>query len=503
MVNIFIVGASEKFLNSRIIERTLQKSKIDKTYLLIHEKSQIKYYDKFGMCYFREDCAKGYYDESLIDMSKCIPLDDEIFNYMAPYTLEIMNQQRRFEEYHAFSISKAFEDHYTIYMRNLFFWNNMLEEKKITHVFFPCIPHEGYDSVIYHLCKMKNISVQMVYNSTLPKRYYLLNDYLHPEDGLGEVYKYMLDKYKDSDVVPLDEAAEKLFEKWTSLEPDKMKPWYMEGNPLKQRFSTRFGVTNIFVAWKALINSIYSGYNYRLCWKFLGSCFFKIPDFVKTIFVTYRRWNYARPVWKRTLELNRFYESIAEMPVEGERYVYFALHYQPEASSNPLGVREYTDQIFAINLLARSLPEDMKVYVKVHPEQLAPLRSKDYYLDIKRINNIRIIKSQCSTYNLIQNAFAVSSLTGTVCWESQFFGIPAILFGYSQKNLAPLSYHVRTYEECRDAIQGIAEKRKTATKKELRILLKAMYDQSFDKKDIEKVLPEIMIAFFQNREYKL
>ena len=62
MVNIFIVGASEKFLNSRIIERTLQKSKIDKTYLLIHEKSQIKYYDKFGMCYFREDCAKGYYD---------------------------------------------------------------------------------------------------------------------------------------------------------------------------------------------------------------------------------------------------------------------------------------------------------------------------------------------------------------------------------------------------------------------------------------------------------
>ena len=50
---------------------------------------------------------------------------------------------------------------------------------------------------------------------------------------------------------------------------------------------------------------------------------------------------------------------------------------------------------------------------------------------------------------------------------------------------------------------GYRRKRKTATKKELRILLKAMYDQSFDKKDIEKVLPEIMIAFFQNREYKL
>lgn len=80
----------------------------------------------------------------------------------------------------------------------------------------------------------------------------------------------------------------------------------------------------------------------------------------------------------------------------------------------------------------------MKVYVKVHPEQLAPLRSKEYYQDIKRIHNVRIIKTECNTYDLIRKAFAVSSLTGTVCWEAQFYGIPAIVLGT----------HIRTWRHC-------------------------------------------------------
>lgn len=82
---------------------------------------------------------------------------------------------------------------------------------------------------------------------------------------------------------------------------------------------------------------IYAVYDYKMCLQFILECIKRIPDFVRTTFLTVKRWSYARPVWKRTIELNRFYESIAEMPVKDEKYIYFALHYQPEASSNPLG----------------------------------------------------------------------------------------------------------------------------------------------------------------------
>lgn len=496
MKNILIIGATPKFLSEKIIDAVLRKIKADKLYLLVDEKSHATDFEKFGKCIYREDVAKGKYAKEEIDMENCIPLDDTVFAYMAPHTLEILNQQRRFEEYHAFHIANTYEEHYTIYMHNLFFWNNLLETALITHVFFSTLPHEGYDSIIYYLCKMKNIPLRMIYNSTLPKRYYALSDFMHPEEDIGEVYEGFLEKYKDTEDVPLDDEAEKLYEKWTSLEPNKMKPWYMEGNPLKQRFVIRFGVTNVFKALEMDIGNIYVKYDYNMCWKFVGECIKNIPGFIRTGLETYKRWKYARPVWKRTVELNRFYDSIAERPKEGETYIYFAMHYQPEASSNPLGGREYADQIFAIHLLARSVSSNMKVYVKVHPEQLAPLRSKEYYQDIKRINNVRIIKSECSTYELIQKSVAVASLTGTVCWEAQFFGIPAILFGYSHKNLAPLSYHVRTYEECKKAIQDIKEDKKKTTKKELRILLKAMYELSFGQEELEYMLPQIMTEFF-------
>ena len=503
MKNILFVGATRNFLNEKIINKTLKEELADKAVLLVHEKSDAYIFEPLGRCIYREDAAKGNYAETDIDMSSCIPLDDIVFSHMAPHIFEILNQQRRFEEYHAFHISGFYETHYMIYMHNLFFWNNLLEKEQITHVFFACLPHEGYDSIIYHLSKMKNIGIRMIYNSTLPRRYYALSDFMHPEDGLKEVYEALLEKYKGTEEIPLDDEAEKLYEKWSSLEPEKMKPWYMEGNPLKQRFEIRFGVTNIFKGWKGVAGQIYAAYDYKMCLQFILECIKRIPDFVRTTFLTVKRWSYARSVWKRTIELNRFYESIAEMPVKDEKYIYFALHYQPEASSNPLGGREYADQMFAIHLLARSIQSQMKVYVKVHPEQLAPLRRKEYYQDIKRIHNVRIIKTECNTYDLIRKAFAVSSLTGTVCWEAQFYGIPAIVFGYSHKNLAPLSYHVRTYEQCQKAITDIMKNRKKTTHKELRILLKAMYEQSFGEKEATDELPSILRDFLEDSQDRI
>ena len=495
MKNILFLGISEKNICINEFEDVIQKINVDNCFFILNERKDVKCFEKNGKCFLREKVAKGEYSINDVKMDCCVPLDDIVFNYMAPHTIEIMTQQRRFEEYHAFQISKSYESHYMIYMHNLFFWNNFLETEKITHVFFSCLPHEGYDSIIYHLSKMKNIHVRMLYNSTLPRRYYVLSDFMNLDESLGDAYQELCKKYQNTEEIPLDEQAEGLYKKWTSLEPAKMKPWYMEGDPLKRRFGIRFGTTNMWVAWYHLIGSIYAKYDYKMCIQFVFECIENIPEFVRVGIKTFKNWRYSRPAWKRTLELNQYYEEIAQIPVEGERYIYFAMHYQPEASSNPLGGREYADQMFAIHLLARSVPEDIKIYVKVHPEQLAPLRSKEYYADINRIPNVRLIKSKCSTYDLIQKSFAVSSLTGTVCWEAQFFGIPAILFGYSHKNLAPLTYHVRTHEECIEAVKGIEENKKTTTMRELRILLKAMYEESFDEKEMKERLPEILIDF--------
>lgn len=493
MINLLLEGAIEKGLNRDMIRKALDEVKPDHVYIVVCLKEELKYYQDLGTCYLREDIAKGIFTAEQWDLEECIPLEDDVFEYMNPYVIEILNQQRRFEQRYDFQVSNTWESHYNIYMNNLFFWNNMLERKQITHVFFTRIPHEGYGSIIYHLCKMKNIPVMMEFASLIPHRDYELTDYMRSDEAIREEYERLQAEYADASAeeIELEGNTKEEFEKWTSLDPVQMKPSYMKGNKLRQTFCARYGETNLIRVWRGILGKEYEKHGLGI--GFVGASVGKIPELFGAIPTTYKRWNYARPHWKETKEVNAFYEKSSEMPKPGEKYIYFALHYQPEATSNPLGGGAYTDQIFPLRILCRSVPKDVHVYVKAHPAQLAFFGGISYYQEMLRLPQVRLMKMECSTYELIKNAFAVASLTGTACWESQFYGVPAILFGYSYKNASPLAYHVRTVKECRQAIRDIQEHKKTATLKDLKLYTKAAHNLSYHVDERNRVFPELII----------
>ena len=110
------------------------------------------------------------------------------------------------------------------------------------------------------------------------------------------------------------------------------------------------------------------------------------------------------------------------------------------------------------------------------------------------------MKMECSTFDLMKNAVAVSTLTGTAIWECQFFGIPAIAFGYSLKNLAPLSYHVRTVADCKKAIDTILNSPARDVTKELKIYTKAMHNTSFAIEERERILPDLICNFIAGKD---
>ncbi len=499
MKNVLVLGPSKENMpleKARELKDELHGGKI---FFLVHNDSDLNYYSSEITCLYREYLAKGMYqsdDAQYIKNQKFVALDDEILAYFEPFFGEILNQQRRFEEYHMFQIPETYSSHYSIFMHNLYFLNCFLRQNNITNVFMYCIPHEGYDSIIYHLCKFYHIDVRMVYNSTLPKRYYFLSDYLDVGECFGEYYSALTSKYSNSEV-EMSRECEEIFRKYSSQNKNQMQPWYMKGNPLKQRFQTRFGVTSQKVCFEQTFGKIYQKYDYKMCASFLVEALKNIPTWMLESKKTFTRWKYAKPKWDRTMELNAYYEKICSLPDFSEKYIYYAMHYQPEASSNPLGGKEYTDQIIPIQILASSVPSDFKIYVKIHPEQLAPLRSKEYYEDINRIPNVKLISVHQDTYQLIKNAVAVSSLTGTVCWEAQFFGIPAILFGYSHKNLAPLSYTVRTQNDCQNAIEQIIHSKRNIPLHQLRIFTKALYDTSFPEDEFADRVFKELIDFIQ------
>lgn len=499
MVNLLLSDAIEKVFSREMIKKALDEVKPDHTYIIVSLKEELQYYQDLGVCYLRENIVKGEYTDEQLAVGECTPLDDDIFEYMNPYVIEIINQQRRFEQRYGYHISNTWESHYNIFMRNLFFWNNMLEQKQITHVFLTRIPHEGYTSIIYHLCKKKHIPIVMEYASLIPHRDYALTDYMDSDRMIREEFEKLKVQYQDmtAEEIELEGNTKEEFEKWCSLDPVKMQPFYMKGDRMRQAFRARYGETDLIRVWRGILGKEYEKYGKSM--KFVGRAFCRIPDCLKAIPETRKLWRYAKPYWQETKALNEYYDANAICPVAGQKYIYFALHYQPEATSNPLGGGAYWDQRVPLQILSRSLPADMHIYVKAHPDQLAFFCGADYYRDMLRMPNVRLMKMECSTYDLIKNAYAVAALTGTACWESQFYGVPALLFGYSYKNASPLAYHVRTVADCKKALQDIEAGAKKTDIKELKLYTKAAHNLSYHVDERKEVFPELIRKLVQGK----
>ena len=121
MVNLLIVNVNES--NGDIIWEGLQGIKVDNLYVTASDKKQKARFEKRGTCYYTGNIVKGLYSDEELDLEHCLPLEDDIFEYMNPYLLEILNQQRRYEQHHAFQVSNTWENHYNTYLKNLFFVN--------------------------------------------------------------------------------------------------------------------------------------------------------------------------------------------------------------------------------------------------------------------------------------------------------------------------------------------------------------------------------------------
>lgn len=495
MLNLLINLVAEGGLGSRVIENIRKITEPDGLYMVVGKTAERPIYETYGECILREYAARGIYDIDRWNPEDVVPLEDAVIQYMSQYSMEVMHQQRRFELYPDFRIEPDWDSHYTVYMHNLFFWYNYLKQKQITHVFLTAIPHEGYDCIIYYLCKYLRIPVQIVHSCFIPFRRYPLNDFKIDEPALKAEYSRLLEQYEHSNVedIPLEGKTAEVFERWASLQPDQMKPWYMRVNPFIRRLRQRFYETNIIRIWRGILGDAYA--EHGISPAFLKISLQKTPQLLRMIPVAWKRWRFVRPVKKLSVRFREYYQSLAGEPVPGEEYIYFPLQYQPEATSNPMGGGMYADQIIPLNILSKSIPADMKIYVKTHPEQLSLMRTKDYYDEIARIPKVRLMKIETSTYELMKNAVAVASLTGTALWECQFFGVPALAFGYSVKNLAPLTYHVRTVEECKEALNKIALMPRRDVKKELKIYTKALHNVSFAVQDMNEGLTRIITEF--------
>jgi len=125
----------------------------------------------------------------------------------------------------------------------------------------------------------------------------------------------------------------------------------------------------------------------------------------------------------------RLLNKIARKEIKkGEKFVYFALHSEPERGlliPSPF----YNNQFSVIENVAKSIPVDHKLFVKEHPVQgIFGWREPRWYKDLIKLPNVELIHPHVSTNELLENCSLTVSIGSTIGLEGAFFNKPGIVF---------------------------------------------------------------------------
>lgn len=272
-----------------------------------------------------------------------------------------------------------------------------------THALFYCVPHLGYDTVLYQVARAMGLQTIVLCQTIFPSLYFSMAAI----DDLGSFDP----KSHDAPPMPIEKGSA----------PDL---FYMDDRWQKPAARGRIGLRAVLrllqhVAVRQpakLLNPAYIFGNLRR----MRDIYAALPDW--------------RDPFSKFFHVNElaYFEHLAEY--EGEKvdlrtkFIYVPLHNQPEMSTSALG-GPWRDQLLMIEALARHLPEGWEIYVKENPRQGAYARGPMFFHRLSRIRGVRFMPSSASTHELSTHAQFVATVTGTAGWEAIRKGLPALVFG--------------------------------------------------------------------------
>ena len=381
-----------------------------------------------------------------VDWNQLQPLDEELIDSMRGCEALFMEIVCRQEWKYIISYAQRRQ----WYLKHLQFWNDYILRNRINLYLSAWIPHELPDVVIYCLCKHHNIPVTYFHMSTERDTAFLEHDFTETAVQISPRYEELLKEYAgvtDPAKIPVEKHIEERFKALT--DPRGQKP------PLASvKNPTYFDHLKVL-----LIKRPLAFFRYGLQ--------YLTPSGLRRAGSAVQRWNDIR-------QRNAFYDRVAIEPDLSKKFIYLALHFQPEASTVPMG-GAYSDQVLLARALAAFLPKDVLIYVKEHPRESSwHSRSIDYYKDFLAIPSVRLIARHVDTFALSDRCAAIATATGSVGFEGIFRGKPVFMFGHRFYQYARGVYRIHTNDDLKKAINDVFINGAKPTLVTSKLYLKAM-----------------------------
>ncbi len=428
-------------MNCVAIEEILKDYKSKNNVLISHKQepcdfnSEIKPQNHYNMLVFRKHRFReipGFYGYP--------PVDDDLMKSIAPYEGEIYKMMDAY-----YPVVDTFDERQRIFLDALRLFNGIILKNEIQLLINFGIPHQIYDFIIYVLCKTKGIKTLLLYRSPIIGYIYLFEDINEHDSKMRGNYGLQLDYFKDRNEleVPLSNDFEEMYINQTKSK-NVAELYYMSNRSMTKQIK------------------LY-GERLKLLFKYERP-FYNIQQFISGLI--------------RKNKINAIIKDHASEPDLNKKYFYIALHYQPEGTTSPMaGI--YANQILIIQMMSYSVPKDVLIYVKEHPSQrLRGKKGLDFYKQLSEMRNVRLVPTEYSTSDLINNCVGVGTATGTIAFESLFKGKPTIMFGHNITEYAPNVIQVKTLDDCRNAINQImANKFDFNNKLHARVYLKVLSEK--------------------------
>jgi hypothetical protein len=360
------------------------------------------------------------------------------------------------------------------YIRHLRFWMWKIP-LELDLAIFHNTPHQGFDFIIYFICKTRNIKTLSFYNLPIrPNKVYLMHSMADIFSSGQEIRKTYL-KLK-ADLNPNGISVD-------CLSPS-LRHYFDEYSKAGNKILSFTRATSKKKAIDEVLRVGEKIIKYLIGFK-LNQLTIKSFQYIalRTLSESFMAKLTGKPsYYESEQEVKKYYQRHSIVPDLTVPYIYFPLHYQPECSTSPLG-DEYVHQYLVCEMLAYAASfYNISVYVKEHPRasKSAYIRNVSFYKKMLDCKNVMFVEKSVSSFELIDNSVAIATVSGSAGWEAVLRLKPVLLFGSRFYESAPGVFRIAGNLDLSNALDLIVNKRITLLQLDLIIYLKALESHVFE-----------------------
>lgn len=358
------------------------------------------------------DAVRGIYTKYDLDFNRALD-QKTIERYIKYEKIALKMMDRMDPTAYSFNLTERT----TLYYDFLHYWINIIIDLKPDMVLFSESPHALFQYVLYAVCQEEKVKIVRFTPTHIEGLTFLSSSISSTPDYLLEIYNLSL---TNKNIVMTEKAKRYLAKNRDDY--SKALPYYMK-NIISKKSLKEQGIHLLAKVERFFKNKI------SLAYKRSSRDTINNGNISKLDFLVYK----VRGTFYKK-KLQKTYNNFSASADLSKKYIYVALHYQPEKTTSPEGGL-FVDQWLMINMLSTLAPKGWKVYTKEHISQFSDKlygeqgRDGDFYRKISMLKNVQLIKSDINSFDLIDNAQVVATVTGTVGLEAVIRSKPLLSFG--------------------------------------------------------------------------